>query len=229
MKYLDRLINFIFSLAILLISIVVIMISAGFIGYESVNEWVKLTLFSAQNNTITCIVSIIVFLAALKTTIFLSRTNGKKKSAILVDTNHGKVQIAQETIESTAKGATKKYEQIKDVQVRMMKEKKGINVYMALLVMPNTNVIELSASVQDAVKEAIEDTTGVKVNNVDIKIKNISEGHQNKTKLKEENIKREENIIEEPNIVVPQESTEENIENNIENIETTNEQQKTEE
>lgn len=42
---------------------------------------------------------------------------------------------------------------------------------MALLVVPNTNIIELSAKVQDEVKEAIEDTTGVKVNNVDIKIK----------------------------------------------------------
>lgn len=227
MKYLDRLINFIFSLAILLVSIVVIMISAGFIGYESVDAWIKTTLFSTANNTVTCIVSIIVFLAALKTTIFLSRTNGKKKSAILVDTNHGKVQIAQETIENTAKGATKKYEEIKDVQVRMLKEKRGINVYMALMVMPNTNVIELSASVQDAVKEAIEDTTGVKVNNVDIKIKNISEGRQNKTKVKEEAPKKEENVAEEPNVVIPQENIEENT--TVENQEESNEQEKTEE
>ncbi len=227
MKYLDRLINFIFSLAILLVSIVVIMISAGFIGYESVDAWIKTTLFSTANNTVTCIVSIVVFLAALKTTIFLSRTNGKKKSAILVDTNHGKVQIAQETIENTAKGATKKYEEIKDVQVRMLKEKRGINVYMALMVMPNTNVIELSASVQDAVKEAIEDTTGVKVNNVDIKIKNISEGRQNKPKVKEEAPKKEENVAEEPNVVIPQENIEENT--TVENQEESNEQEKTEE
>lgn len=223
MKYLDRLINFIFSLAILLVSIVVIMISAGFIGYESVDVWIKTTLFSTANNTVTCIVSIVVFLAALKTTIFLSRTNGKKKSAILVDTNHGKVQIAQETIENTAKGATKKYEEIKDVQVRMLKEKRGINVYMALMVMPNTNVIELSASVQDAVKEAIEDTTGVKVNNVDIKIKNISEGRQNKPKVKEEAPKKEENVVEEPNVVIPQENIEENT--TVENQEESNEQE----
>lgn len=223
MKYLDRLINFIFSLAILLVSIVVIMISAGFIGYESVDAWIKTTLFSTANNTVTCIVSIVVFLAALKTTIFLSRTNGKKKSAILVDTNHGKVQIAQETIENTAKGATKKYEEIKDVQVRMLKEKRGINVYMALMVMPNTNVIELSASVQDAVKEAIEDTTGVKVNNVDIKIKNISEGRQNKPKVKEETPKKEENVVEEPNVVIPQENIEENA--TVENQEESNEQE----
>ena len=222
MKYLDRLINFIFSLAILLVSIVVIMISAGFIGYESVDVWIKTTLFSTANNTVTCM-SIVVFLAALKTTIFLSRTNGKKKSAILVDTNHGKVQIAQETIENTAKGATKKYEEIKDVQVRMLKEKRGINVYMALMVMPNTNVIELSASVQDAVKEAIEDTTGVKVNNVDIKIKNISEGRQNKPKVKEEAPKKEENVVEEPNVVIPQENIEENT--TVENQEESNEQE----
>ena len=120
-----------------------------------------------------------------------------------------------------AKG--KKYEEIKDVQVRMLKEKRGINVYMALMVMPNTNVIELSASVQDAVKEAIEDTTGVKVNNVDIKIKNISEGRQNKPKVKEETPNKEENVVEEPNVLIPQENIEENA--TVENQEESNEQE----
>lgn len=196
MKYLDRLINFIFSLVILVLSIVIIMVSAGFIEYNGVDNYIRSNVFSDANNTITCIVAIITLLASLKTTIFLSKTNKNKKTAIMVDTTHGKIQIAGETIENTAKSAIVDYEEIKDVQVKMVKEKKGVNIYMVLLVLPNTNIIELSASVQDVVKEAIEGTTGVKVNNVDIKVKNITD--VKKLKNKEKEVPKVQNIEEVP-------------------------------
>ena len=217
MRYLDRLINFIFSLVILVLAIVVIMVSAGFVGYDNVDSWIRLNIFSAANNTTTCIVAIVTLIAALKTTVFLSRMNPKKKNTILVDTNHGKIQIAAETIESTAKTVVKDYEEIKDVQVKMVKEKRGIKVYMAL-VLPNTNIIELSAKVQDEVKEAIEDTTGVKVNNVDVKIKNITENRKAKAKIKEtgenkeitdESIETGDGVVATEDVVIPEENAEE--------------------
>lgn len=226
MKYLDRLINFIFSIVILILSIVVIMVSAGFIGYESVDNWMRLNMFSEANNTITCIVAIVTFLLALKTTVFLSRMSPKKKNTILVDTNHGKIQIVAETIEGTARSVVKDIDEIKDVQVRMIKEKKGVKIYMVLLVLPTTNIMELSAMVQDEVKKAIEDTTGVKVNNVDIKIKNIADARKAKKLDKEnqaeivnsvENIENTENVenvevqaVTEENIVEDNNHTEEN-------------------
>ena len=226
MRYLDRLINFIFSLVILVLAIVVIMVSAGFVGYDNVDSWIRLNIFSTANNTTTCIVAIVTLIAALKTTVFLSRMNQKKKNTILVDTNHGKIQIAAETIENTAKTVVKDYEEIKDVQVKMVKEKRGIKVYMALLVLPNTNIIELSAKVQDEVKEAIEDTTGVKVNNVDIKIKNITESRKVKAKIKEaeeskettsENIQNDDGVVIAEDVVVPEEKMEEETKEQNEN------------
>lgn len=226
MRYLDRLINFIFSLVILVLAIVVIMVSAGFVGYDNVDSWIRLNIFSTANNTTTCIVAIVTLIAALKTTVFLSRMNPKKKNTILVDTNHGKIQIAAETIENTAKTVVKDYEEIKDVQVKMVKEKRGIKVYMALLVLPNTNIIELSAKVQDEVKEAIEDTTGVKVNNVDIKIKNITGSRKVKAKIKEaeeskettsENIQNDDGVVIAEDVVVPEEKMEEETKEQNEN------------
>ncbi len=228
MKYLDKLINFIFSLSILILAIVVIMVSAGFIEYAEVDNFIRMNIFSPENNTMTCIVAIIVVLAALKTTIFLSKTNNKRKNVIMVDTNHGKVQIAQDTVENTAKSAIKEFDEIKDAQVRMVKERKGINVYMMLLVLPNTNIIELSAKVQDSVKKAIEETTSVKVNNVDIKVKNITDIRKFKNKEKEEvkevKINNEEAIIENSNVEIENSlsneensTSNENLEENINN------------
>ena len=179
MKYLDRLINFIFSLVVLVLSGVIVFISTGFIEYNNASDYVRNNLFSAENNTITCVVGIIVFLAALKTTVFLSKTSPKKKTAIMVDTTHGKIQIASETIETTAKNVAKSHEEVKDVQVRMVKEKKTVRIYMVLLVLPHTNIIELSGKVQNEVKEAIQSTTGVNVSNIDIKVKNLADKGKN--------------------------------------------------
>lgn len=236
MKYLDRLINFIFSLAILIISGVIILITAGFMEFNVASDYLKNTIFSAENNTITCITSIIVFLAALKTTIFLSKTNTKKKAAIMVDTTNGKIQIASDTIENTAKNVAKNYDEVKDVQVKMVKEKRAVTIYMVLLVLPRTNIIELSSKVQDAVKEAIQNTTGVKVNNVDIKIKNIADKNKASKGVKEEiviptktaqektqEVKVEEKIeeqpveVKEPEIIEEKEPQENKAENSEEN------------
>lgn len=202
MKYLDRFINFVFSLVILVVSATIVLISAGFVEFSVATNYINETLFSTENNTITCIVSIIVFIASLKTTVFLSKTSPKKKVAIMVDTENGKVQIASETVENTAKNIAKSYDSVKDVQVKMVKERKGVVIYMALLVYPHTNIIELSSKVQDEVKEAIQSTTGVKVNNVDIKIKNLADKNGKavkqtviKEQVKEETAKVEENTV----------------------------------
>lgn len=227
MRILDRLINFIFSLVILVLSIVVIMVSAGFIEYNEVDNYIRSNVFSDANNTMACIVGIAFLLASLKTTIFLSRNKNNKKAAIMVDTTHGKVQIAEETIENTAKSAIKDYDEIRDAQVRMVKEKKGVNIYMVLLVLPNTNIIELSAKVQDAVKEAIESTTGVKVNNVDIRVKNITDSKKIKAKEITTNQNVEETVVSEevPNSTqeIEQVEGEETIPEQTENVEDNNE------
>lgn len=190
MRYLDRLINYIFSLIVLIVSIFVVLISTGFIEYSSISDYLQNNVFGVENNTLTCIIAIATFCAALKTTMFLSKTSPKKKTVLMVDTTHGKVQIASETIENTARNVAVSHEEVKDVQVKMVKDKKGVTVYMALLVFPHTNIIDLSSKVQDKVKEAIQSTTGVKVNNVDIKIKNIADknGKDAKTAVKEEKV-----------------------------------------
>ena len=78
----------------------------------------------------------------------------------------------------------------------------------------------------NTVKEAIEDTTGVKVNNVDIKIKNITESRKVKAKIKEaeeskettsENIQNDDGVVIAEDVVVPEEKMEEETKEQNEN------------
>ena len=207
MRALDRLISFIFSVIMLVVSIVLILVGIGVVDSQMIidmlNEYVFVEDMIASNafNALT-ITGIVLFLAALKTTIFLSLFKIKDKSPILVKTPNGEVEIAQETITSTVRNVALSFDNIKDVQAKMVKKKKGVVIYAMVLVYANSNIRETTEEMQRQVKEVVNATTGVNVIEVNIKVKNIyqkqkkSEDNRVVTKQEVNNEKNEEIVVE---------------------------------
>lgn len=173
MRFIDRLISFIFDLFVIVLAVTILLVTTNIINYSVVDGLLNDYVFNADYNIIVIAVSAIVILAGLKITVFSSTLGSKAKKNILVDTEHGRIQIAQETIENIAKNVIKNYSQVKDVQARMAKASRGINMYMVLLVYQNTNIKDVVTKVQSDVKAQIEATTSVPVRNVDVKIRNV--------------------------------------------------------
>lgn len=217
MKLLDKLINFIFSLAMIIISVVILLVMFNLTTPDFVNGVLNDYLWNSEYRMVVIISSIVTLLAALKTTIFLADFKKKRKLPITVSTDNGNIQIAHETIESTAKAVAKNYEEVKDVNAKMVGKNKGVEIYMTILVSQDTNIRALTRSIQDEVKNKIHETTGVLVLNTDIKVKNIvekgkkvsgSEASNSKEKV-EENVEiKEESVIEQEaeNIDTPSEN-----------------------
>ena len=186
MRVLDRIISFIFSLIMLVVSIVLILIGIGKIEPEMIIDFLSTYVFNKEVissglfNPIT-ITGIVLFLAALKTTVLLSLLKAKSKAPIVVKTKNGQIQIAQETIMNTARNATLSFDNIKDVQTSMVKKGKGVIIYENVQVYSNTNIRELTDDIQKEVKDKVTSTTGVVVNDVNIKIKNIYNGKKKET------------------------------------------------
>lgn len=178
MRALDRLISFVFSVIMLIVSIVLILVGVGLVEsqmiIDMINEHVFVEEMITANmfNTIT-IVGIILFLASLKTTIFLSLFKTKDKSPILVKTGNGEVEIAQETIINTVRNVGTSFENIKDVQAKMIKKRRGVVIFAMVMVYANSNIKEITEEMQKQVKEVIKASTGVNVLEVNIKVKNI--------------------------------------------------------
>ena len=124
MKILDALISFIFSIVILVLSIAVILVLTGLTTESFIIDLINDYVFNNTYYNIVLITSIVLALAALKTTIFHSRFKSKDTSPILVATENGNVQIAQETITNTVKSVALKIPNIKDVNAKMLKKKK---------------------------------------------------------------------------------------------------------
>ena len=157
MRALDRIISFIFSIIMLVISIVLILIGIGVVNPQMIidmlNEHVFISdMITANTFNAVTITGIVVLLASLKTTVFLSLFKVKDKSPILVKTQNGEVEIAQETITSTVKNVGLSFDNIKDVQAKMIKKKKGVAIYAMVLVYAETNIRETTEEMQRQVK-----------------------------------------------------------------------------
>ena len=178
MRALDKLISFIFSIIMLILSIVLILVGVGVVEPQMIIDMINNHIFIKEMinenifNALT-ITGIVLFLASLKTTIFLSLFRIKDKSPILVKTQNGEVEIAQETITNTVKNVGISFDEIKDVQAKMIKKRRGVIIYAMLLVYSNSNIREITEEMQRQVKEVIKSTTGVNVIEVNIKVKNI--------------------------------------------------------
>ena len=173
MKIIDKLISFIFDLVIIVIASTILLVTFDIVQYEVIEGLLTGYLFNPSYEVIVGAAAVIVILLALKVTVFTSSLSSKTKKNIMVDTPHGKIQIAQSTIEGIAKNVIKDYPQVKDVQAAMTKARNGINMYMALVVYQGINIKDTITKVQYDVKTQIESTTSVHVNKIDVKIKNV--------------------------------------------------------
>lgn len=225
MRALDRLISFIFSIVMLILSIVLILIGIGVVNpqividmlneYVFVKEMIEAEIFNALTIT-----GIVILLASLKTTVFLSLFKVKDKSPILVKTKNGEVEIAQETITSTVRNVGLSFDNIKDVQAKMIKKRRGVVIYAMVLVYAETNIRETTEEMQRQVKEVIKSTTGVDVIEVNIKVKNIYQ-KQKKNDAVKESKKQKNEVLEEVRVEeVPQEIIEPQVANSEEIIDT---------
>lgn len=173
MRVLDKFISFIFSLVIIVLAVSVILVSTSVVKYAVVDGILTNYVFSETHKLTTILVSILFVLAGLKVTVFSSSLSSGRRKNIYVNTPNGKIQIAQETIEGIAQNVITNYNDVKDVKTAMTKTGKGINLYMGLTMYQNSNITETISKIQEEVKSQIDNITGVKVYNVDVKVRNV--------------------------------------------------------
>ena len=178
MRALDRLISFIFSIIILVVSITLILVGLRVIEPRVVSDLINTYALNEEIigekifNPIT-ITGLVLLVLSLKTTVFLSLFKVKSKAPITVKGKNGEVQIAQETIINTARNVALSYDNVKDVQAKMVKKRNGVIIYAIAQVYVDTNIRELVEAVQEDIKKTIMANIGVTVIDVNIKIKNI--------------------------------------------------------
>jgi len=177
MKVIEQISLTMFSILILVLSLVLSLILFNWLEISNIYlviQYLKST--QALTNT-TLVVSIVLMLLSVKCIFFPSYSKSKEEKAegILLENETGKLLISIETLENLVKGVVAGFPNVKSTNCKVKLDKSINNVVidMNLVVASETIIKELSANLQNKIKEVIKTTTEIEVKAINIKIKNI--------------------------------------------------------
>ncbi len=177
MKFLDKFNLVIFSIIILILSLVMCILSFGWLDINVAMEGVEFLITDTIARGITLGVSIILILLAMKSIFFNSFSKDKvsSKDGILLENDSGKLLVSRDTIESLTNAVVKSFDSAENVMTKVeVDEENHVKIYITLYVYPDAVIKELSNKLQANVKDTIKKSLDLEVTEVNIRIKNIS-------------------------------------------------------
>lgn len=176
MKIIDRIALVIFSIIVLILSMMLCFLIFGWINLAPINYTLMGLLGNQTASNITIGVCVVLILLSLKCIFFTG--NSKENfggNGILLENDNGKLLISKDTLINLVNGLAKRMEHVEDVSSKVFLDKdNNLRVYINLFVQPDTVIKDLSVKLQTKVKEAIKKTSDLEVKEVDIRIKNVT-------------------------------------------------------
>lgn len=184
MKIIDKIILNIYSLIILIESIIVILLIFGWAKIETIIYIIKDMLNNNIAYNVVFGISVVFIILSIKAIFFknardkidLVETKRKDKmgEGVLLENEDGKLLISKETIERLANSVVNNFENIQDAKTKVIiNNKNDITIVIELQILQNTVIKDLNANLKSRIKEVIKQATELEVSEVNIKIKNI--------------------------------------------------------
>lgn len=177
MKFLDKFNLVLFSILILVISLIICLLSFEWLSLELVLDGVEFLVTNTIANNISLGISIVLILLAIKSIFFnsFSKEKMESKEGILLENDNGKLLVSKDTIESLTNAVVKSFESAESVMTKVEVDNEShVKIYITLFVYPDAIIKELSSKLQANVKDTIKKSLDLDVTEVNIRIKNIS-------------------------------------------------------
>lgn len=177
MKFLDRLALAVFSIIVFVLAVLLCLMMFGWFEPELIISALNYLKGNEIATNVTVGVSVVLILLALKAMFFESYSKeDNSKEGILLENDNGKLVVSRDTLENLTNSVAKTIKGIDSVVSRVMLDKeKHLIIFINLLVKQDAIIKDLSSGLQEKVKQAIKDSLGLDVKEVNIKIKNITE------------------------------------------------------
>lgn len=176
MKFIEKLVLNIYSIIMLVISIILCLLVFGWLDYEVIGNLIKNILVDSLSGNIVLGVSVVFILLSLICIFFDSyKKSSDNKPGVLLQNESGKLMISKDTIENLVNAVAKDFESAEEISTSVSLDKENnLFVYVNLVVSPNAVIKELITNLQQKIKEAIKTATDLEVKEVNIKVKNIA-------------------------------------------------------
>ena len=176
LKFFDRLLLGILLIAAILFSFVLFGIAANLIKEDMVNGVVALFYMFRQNALILAGSGLVLLLISVKL-LFAGRAKRaeiRPASALMRQTEFGGTFISLEALDGMVQKHCRSITRVKDVHTTLHSTETGVAIGIRLSVLPDTDVVTLTAELQKSLKENIETLTGIQVNEIGVLVESAT-------------------------------------------------------
>ncbi|WP_027085057.1 alkaline shock response membrane anchor protein AmaP [Cohnella panacarvi] len=175
-KLLDRLLLFLYSIAIGIVSVFAIIAASGGLNEKGLHDWLDNMTGESQAVQVTVIcVAIALLLVSIRFFIVSFSRGGSAAPSINQRTEHGDIKISVETVENLALKAASRSRGVKDLRARVRVSESGLEIQIRAFVDGDSSIPSLSEDMQRTVAQQVEETTGIPVSEVSVFIANLTQ------------------------------------------------------
>lgn len=175
-KVLDRLLLFLYSIAIAVASVVAIIAASGGLSEKWMTEVVYDFTGEVRAVQISVIVAgIILLLLSVRFFVLSVRRDSHSAPSINQRTEHGDIRISVETVENLALKAASRTRGVKDLRARVRVSEAGLGILIKAFVEGDGSIPAMSEEMQRTVSQQIEEATGIPVAEVSVFIANVTQ------------------------------------------------------
>ena len=177
MKFLEKITLIIYSNIILILSIILCLLIFGWLDIDVAGSVVRGMVAGGTLTNIVLVICVIFILLSIKCIFFdsTSREQIKERQGVLLENDNGKLMISKETIENLVNSVALNFESAEDVSTRVELDKdNNVRVYVTLIVNANAVIKDLSANLQNKIKDKIKVATDLEVKEVNITVKKVA-------------------------------------------------------
>ena len=177
MKIIEKITLIIYSNLMLILSIIACLLVFGWLDADVVSKVVESCLTTDPASKIVLGVSIVFVLLSIRCIFFdpTSKEEIKDRQGVLLENENGRLMISKETIENLVDSVAKDFENAENITTRVELDKdNNVMIFANLVVTSDAVIKELSANLQNKIKERVKKATDLDVKEVNISVKKVA-------------------------------------------------------
>ena len=183
MKFLERFALIVYSLIILILSVILSLLIFNWMDFEVVTDMVKALITGSISSKVTLGVCVVFILLSIKCMFFDERSKEvlKETQGILLKNENGQLMISRETIDNMVKNAVIGFENVKQCNTKIdVNEENQLNITLFLVVNENVVIKELASNLQTKIKEDVKKISDLDVQEVNVKVMSLQDAKKSK-------------------------------------------------
>lgn len=182
-KVADKVLLFVFSIAVLILSGIGLMAALEWIAREYADSFVDAMYMLGAVKYASAAVCAVLLLLSIRFLYVSLRRSRERVGSIDQRTEFGDIRISLETVENLALKAANRHRGVKDLRARVRVDDSGLDIQLRSVVDGETSIQMLTEDIQRSVKEYVEEITGIPVAMVTVYVANVVQSQTFKSRV----------------------------------------------